>query len=364
MTVPLVLAAMGSSMALHAAGDKLSLSDARHLLTRTGFGADPSQISSLLTLDHQQAVEKLISELESKPQSPPPAWINKVAPHHWRQPDLSGDERLKFRQTRRNEVQSLRHWWVSEMISTSSPQSERLTLFWHNHFATGYSGINDQSLAIARQHMMLREHSSGNFRTLLQNIIRDPAMLNYLDNNASRKVRPNENLGRELMELFSLGEGAYTESDVKNAARALTGYSYSEIYDQRFLFKHWDHDRSRKTIFGKSGKFDGDDLVDLILQKPEAARFIAAKFWRAFVGPIDTGSNTLTPHAIAFRQADYDIKTLYKSILLSKDFWHPDNRASIVQSPVSLTVGAIRSTGILPQNWQTCLLYTSPSPRD
>lgn len=125
--------------------------------------------------------------------------------------------------------------------------------------------------------MMFRKHSAGNFRTFLKSIIRDPAMLNYLDNNTSIKQKPNENLAREIMELFTLGEGNYTESDIKNAARTLTGYSYSDIYNMKFVFKNWTHDTKNKKIFGKTGKFDGDDLVDLILEQPEAARFITAK---------------------------------------------------------------------------------------
>lgn len=238
------------------------------------------------------------------------------------------------------------------MISTPYPQNERLVLFWHNHFSTSFSAINNQGISIARQHMMLREHGIGNLRTLLKSIIRDPAMLNYLDNNVSRKAKPNENLARELLEIFTLGEGNYTEQDIKNAARALTGYSYSEVYNQQFVFKYLEHDVGEKTIFGRTGNYNGDDLVDLILEQPAAARFIAAKLWRTLIGDISTDSDKLTQHAHAFRQSDYDIKTLYQSLLISDDFWHSDNRAALIQSPVSLTVGTIRSTGLLPIDWQ------------
>ena len=178
-------------------------------------------------------------------------------------------------------------------------------------------------------------------------------MLNYLDNNNSNKEKPNENFARELMELFSLGEGNYTEQDVKNAARALTGYTIEGTNDQQFMFRYWAHDNSEKSIFGKTGNFNGDDLVDLILTQPAAARFITAKFWYALVSNIKPDRSRLAVHANAFRQSDYDIKTLYKSILLSEDFWNVDNRATIVQSPVALTIGTIRSTGILPSDWQT-----------
>lgn len=337
----------------HANSDILTFSDARHLLNRTGFGASPVEISAVIGLSRRQAVEHVISGLSEHPQSTLPDWTGNAAPNHWRRPHLSTKEQRKFREIRNAEIQTLRHWWVNEMISTSSPQTERLTLFWHNHFATAYSGINSQAVSIFRQHMMLREHSTGNFRTMLKSVIRDPAMLNYLDNNASFKGNPNENFAREIMELFTLGEGNYSEQDIKNAARALTGYGYSQLYDQRFVFKEWNHDKRDKTIFGQSGNFDGDDLVDLILQQPAAARFITGKLWRVFIGDVDNNSDKLTTVANTFRQSDYDLKTLYRSLLTSEDFWHSDNRAGVVQSPVSLTVGAIRTTGILPANWQT-----------
>ncbi len=335
------------------ANSSLTLEDTRHLLSRTGFGASPKEINQLFGLSRAEAIQTIISGLRPTPQTSPPSWTENAAPYHWARQELSKDNRRKFTEARDNEIRSLRQWWVQEMISTDSPQTERLLLFWQNHFATGYSAINDQALAIARQHFMLREYGSGNFRTLLKQIIRDPAMLNYLDNNGSRKAKPNENFARELMELFTLGEGNYSEQDIKNAARALTGYGYSEIYDQKFVYKYWDHDKSNKTIFDQTGNFDGDDLIDLILAKPAAARFITAKLWRTLVGDVHTDSELLSPHATAFRQSDYDIKTLYKSILLSDEFWRGANRAGIVHSPVSLTIGTVRSTGVLPADWQT-----------
>jgi len=344
-----VLAPIGNANA----NDTLSLSDTRHLITRTGLGASPAELNQFIGLTRTAAVNRILAGLTSQPSSAPPAWIDNPAPHHYRFGTMSSQDKQKFRRARMGEMQSLRRWWVQEMISTPSPQTERLILFWHNHFATSYSALNNQVVSIARQHMMLRKHSAGNFREFLKSVIRDPAMLNYLDNNNSKKQNPNENLAREILELFTLGEGSYTESDIKNAARALTGYSYVENYDMRFVFKQWLHDTDKKEIFGRSGNFNGDDLIDLILEQPAAARFIAAKLWRILVGDIDKTNDKLTVHANAFRSSDYEIKTLYRSILLSDDFWHPDNRAAIVQSPVSLSIGAIRTTGILPSDWQT-----------
>ena len=337
--------------------EPLSFSDARHLAMRTGFGASPFEIVNLTGKTRQEAVAMIVEGLNSGTHTAPPAWVQNNAPHHHRFGSLSTADKQQFRKVRQNEVDSLRNWWVQEMISTPHPQRERLLLFWHNHFATAYSAIDNQAVSIARQHWMLRENAAGNFRALLKSIVHDPAMLNYLDNNNSKKQKPNENLARELMELFSLGEGNYTESDVKNAARALTGQSFSYVYDMRFIFKPWDHDKNEKTIFGKTGEFNADDLIDQILLQPAAARYIAAKFWRMLIGDIEQSDARLNQHAAVFRNADYDIKTLYKSLLLGDDFWDKNNRATLTRSPVSLTVGTIRSTGILPDDWQTLALW-------
>ena len=193
-----------SSMANAEPTERISFSDARHLLTRTGFGASPFEINELTDNSVEGAVDNIVAGLARDAQSTPPAWIHNSAPHHYQLSNLSTADKQKFRQARLHEVRSLQQWWIQEMISTQNPQKERLLLFWHNHFATAYSALNDQAISIARQHSMLRNNSAGNFRVMLKNIIRDPAMLNYLDNNNSKKQKPNENLARELMELFTL----------------------------------------------------------------------------------------------------------------------------------------------------------------
>ncbi len=333
---------------------ELSIDDARHLLGRTGFGASAYQINQLLGKSRTEAIDSIVDGLTTgKTSIPPPEWINQPAPHHWAKNQLPKTARREFNEARYAEIEALRLWWVSEMIQTPTPQTERLILFWHNHFATGFSGIKDQAISIARQHMTFRSMGTGNFRALLKAIIRDPAMLDYLDNNNSRKSAPNENLARELLELFTLGEGNYTESDIKNAARALTGNSIAPVSNLQYQFKADLHDNGTKTIFGKRGNFNGDDVVDLILTQPAAAEFLATKFWRMLVSDSAPTEQQIKPIARQFRTADYDIRTLYRAVLQSDDFWAAANRASIVRSPVSLTVGTIRSTGIVPVSWQT-----------
>ncbi len=332
---------------------ELTLEDARHLLNRSGFGATARELNRYIGMPRSQAIDLIVDGLSSRPASRPPAWINGPAPHHWTRNELAPTERRIFNDARDQEIQSLRLWWIREMIETGSPQAEKLTLFWHNHFATAFSAINDQSISIARQHMMFREHGSGNFKALLRAVIRDPAMLNYLDNDNSRKQSPNENLARELFELFTLGEGNYTERDIKNAARALTGYTTSATRNLLFQFKPENHDTGVKTVFGQQGKFNADNLIDLILEQPATARFIAAKFWSWLVSDVKPSPEQLKPLAKSFRRSGYNITMLYREILRSEAFWQQSHRATIVHSPVSLVVGAIRSTGVVPSSWQT-----------
>src|SRR5207245_155413 len=160
------------------------------------------------------------------------------------------------------------------------PLRERLTLFWHNHFATSVAKVRQPGL-MQQQNALLRRHALGNFRTLLLEISRDPAMLVWLDSNNNVKGKPNENFARELMELFSLGLGHYTEKDIQEAARAFTGWHTAS---GEFLFNPAQHDGGSKTVFGKTGDWDGGDIVRLVLDRPQAARFLTRKLYREFIG--------------------------------------------------------------------------------
>lgn len=326
--------------------------DARHLLERSGIGAPPREIANLIGKSRAEAVQSILDGYRQGPQNRPRQWMMDIAPPHWAQHDMLNSEEQAFQIARDREAGELRNWWMKEMITTTSPQTERLTLFWQNHFVTTYEGLNDDAvITLARQNMKLRELAAGNFRSLVKMIIRDPAMLDYLDNDRNRKESPNENLARELMELFTLGEGQYDEATVKEAARALTGYSFTKEGDFSFDFRPWSHDGGRKNLFGKRGRYDGDDLVDIILEQPAAAEFIAGKFWQAFISEIHQDAGQISDIADLFRASDYDIKTLMAAILSSQGFWDEKHRATIVKSPVDLLVGTVRTTGYLPANW-------------
>ena len=332
---------------------RLSFADAVHLLQRTGIGASPIEISRILGLDRSTAVNQLIENLDVSPATALPEWVNRPAPAFWARGDMGQDDARDFDRARDREIVQLKRWWVREMIETTSPQTERLVLMWHSHFATAYSGVNRQSTSIARQNQMFRHLGSGNFKTLLKAIVRDPAILNYLDNTSNKKESPNENLARELLELFTMGEGNFDEQLVREAARALTGYNIAEGRNMSFQFEAWPHDEGKKNLFGEVGHFNGDDLIDRILEQPQVATHIARLFWRTFVSDTNTDPNQIDNLAHRFRESGYDIKTLYRATLNSNGFWRAENRGTIIKSPVDLLIGTIRSLGQSPSHWQS-----------
>ncbi len=332
---------------------RLTLADAHHLLTRTGLGASPGELLRYTGKSRRWATESIVNGLRSEPGNAIPGWVHAPAPHYWARGRMPVQARRQFNRERDAELVELRQWWVREMIETTSPQTEKLTLFWHNHFTSSFADINHQSTSIARQHLLLRRLSAGNFRELLGTVLHDPAMLDYLDNVNNHKRAPNENLARELLELFTLGEGHYSEQDVRGAARALTGHSVAPMRNMSPRFKPWRHDSGTKTIFGQQGNFAVGDLVDLILARPQVAKFITTKFYRAFVNEHRADPQTIHHLAAHFRQTGYDIKSLYLKLLQSEAFWAPDNRNAIVKSPVDLVIGTIRTTGKVSSNWQT-----------
>ncbi len=322
----------------------VSLDDAIHLLTRTGLGAHPAEVAELTGMTRSHAIETVLQGFSSDANDRMPAWVDAAPPYMFR-PGMLRADRRQFNQDRNLEFQNLRSWWVEEMLTTASPQTERLVLFWHNHFASSYKGLGNLSTGMARQNRLFREHASGSFRSLLHGILQDAVMLRYLDNNTNRKKAPNENLARELFELFTLGEGNYTENDIKEAARALTGHTFVQSHNLAFRVISGQHDAGTKTIFGVTGKFSGHELVELILDQKKTAEFIATKFWRHYINENDINESSIKQWARVFRDSDYDIGALFKELLQSEDFWAASNRHSIVKSPVDLVIGGARSLG-------------------
>lgn len=255
----------------------------------------------------------------------------------------------------RSQFQEIQKWWLQRLIETGRPLEEKMTLFWHGHFAAGYRTVED-SYHMFQQNQLFRKHATGNFADLALRILRDPAMLKYLDNDESRKGRPNENLARELMELFVLGEGnGYSEQDIKEGARALTGYSFS---DDAFVFNENQHDGDSKTIFGQTGAWDGDDFARIILSRKECSEFLCKKLYRFFVNdqpemPTKAVSAVTKSLASELRKQQYDLKPLLKMLFKSQHFFDAANRGASIKSPVQLTVQTIRELGTPPRELAT-----------
>ena len=284
----LCIAILACSARAAPAGGPLGYDDARQLLNRTGFGATHAQIEHFAPLTREQAVRALLADTRTTAATTPPAWTSSDEPLRYPRPgDKSSDaERKAFQRQQVREGLELRGWWVGEMLATPSPLTERMTLFWHNHFVSSQQKVKLAEL-MYRQNVTLRANALGHFGDLLHAMARDPAMVIYLDSVQNRKGTPNENFAREVMELFTLGEGNYAEQDVKEAARAFTGWSLDRASGQ-FVFRPFIHDYGIKTVLGRSGKLDGDDVLDILLAQPQTAEFITRKLWREFVSPDPT----------------------------------------------------------------------------
>ncbi|MBA3505777.1 MAG: DUF1800 domain-containing protein [Betaproteobacteria bacterium] len=324
----------------------IGYSDARHLLARTGFGPTAAEVRKYATLAREEAVAELLRDARTSPVTPPPAWATDTGALRLpRGESASSEERQAFRQQQNRSTLELRAWWLSEMLATPSALTERMTLFWHNHFVSSQQKVRLARLMYA-QNATFREHALGNFAVLLRAAAKEPAMLVYLDSAQNRKGQPNENFAREVMELFTLGEGSYTEHDVKEAARAFTGWSLNRDTGG-YQFRPGLHDNGMKTVFARSGHFDGDAVLDLLLARPETAEHLTRKLWREFVSE---EPETHEVHRIAqsFRNSNYDIKTVLRGLLLSDTFWSEANRGVLIKSPVELVVGALRQLEIEP----------------
>ena len=329
-----------------ASTEPMGYEDARHLLARTGFGPTDAEVRAYAALTREQGVNLLLRDARTDAITPPPAFVAETGALRYPRPEnATVEERRAFQQQQVRQGLELRAWWMNEMLVTRSPLTERMTLFWHNHFVSSQQKVRFARLMYA-QNATLRANALGDFATLLHAASKDPAMLIYLDTAQSRKGQPNENFAREVMELFTLGEGHYSEKDIKEAARAFTGWSLDRDTG-RYLFRPAVHDNGVKTVLARSGSFDGDDVLDIILARPETAQFITTKLWREFVSP-EPDAREVARIAEIFRGQNYDIKVALRSLLLSDAFWAQSNRGTLVKSPVELVVGTLRQLDVAP----------------
>ncbi|TAD91883.1 MAG: DUF1800 domain-containing protein [Alphaproteobacteria bacterium] len=336
----------------------LSVDEARHLVSRTGFGASVQEIEAMRPLDRAAAVDRLISGLRSVPTVPPPAFVSGPRPD-WPAFYRSRDEEVRrtFNRARDAEAAQLKAWWLAEMAATPSPLTERLVLFWHNHFTSSVDKVRHIDL-LFRQNQLFRSHAAGDVRALMHAIPIDAAMLRYLDGNTSRRGRPNENFAREWFELFTLGEGAYTEADIKEAARAFTGWTIEEATGTPRLLRN-QHDDGEKRLFGQiipAGPDSQRVVVDLTLAQPAAARFLVGKLWREFVSPTPDPA-TVERLATRLRQ-DWQLAPVLRALLLDPAFWAEETRGSLIKSPVDLIIGTIRSLELVTPDMAALVTVT------
>jgi uncharacterized protein (DUF1800 family) len=334
---------------------------ALHLANRAGFGGTPGHVRTLANLGLEKAVDSFVDfEPERRTTEPWDASIRRPPTAEERafaeRARRSNDEvaLARIQQDRnerdardRTQMQAMRGWWIERLMTSPRPLEEKLTLFWHGHFASGERTVQD-SYHMLRQNELFRSLAAGNFRQLALEIVHDPAMLKYLDNDENRRGRPNENLAREFMELFVLGEGnGYGEADIREGARALTGFTFR---DDSFVFDTGEHDADQKTIFGRRGAWTGDDLVRLVFERDAASQFVCLKLYRFFVNdlpgaPSDEAKAVITAMGELLRQNKFELKPVLRALFRSEHFYAASNVASVIKSPIQLIVQAARSFG-------------------
>ncbi|MEZ5040909.1 MAG: DUF1800 domain-containing protein [Saprospiraceae bacterium] len=310
-----------------------------HLYWRAGFGLSMPEWKEKRNWSTQQAVQQLFDVAQQKgPITPQAEALTTFDPN---MTESSKAERLK-QEKRLVVLQSSD--WIKRMASTEeSPFLERMCLFWHGHFA-----CQTKIAALATNQLnTIRQHALGHFRDLLLAITKDASMIRFLNNQQNKKQKPNENFARELMELFTIGRGHYSETDIKEAARAFTGWS-SDL-NGAFVFRPALHDYGSKTFFGKNGRFDGTDIIDLILEKRETAVFLTQKIYRYFVNE-KLDHRIVEDLAKQFYDSDYHIGQLMRTIFTSDWFYLPANKGVKIKSPVALIAGMIRSLNIQFEN--------------
>ncbi len=334
------------------APDSWTLFEAAHLLNRAGFGGNPDEIKALHALGRSKAVDSLLNPTEPIGAFPMPDWASREkAVEELRErgkqfmemrrttQDMTAEQSERARQEaiKKAQIENRRQgiegqgWWFRTMLKTKAPLREKMTLFWHDHFATSIQKVK-QPVLLMIQNDLFRRNALGNFRTLTHEIAKDPAMMFYLDTQSSKKGKPNENFAREVMELFTLGEGNYSEQDIREAARAFTGYQLNRMNGTIEHFeRQWDE--GDKTVFGKTGKFAGDDVINLIFDQPQAAKLMAGKLWEYFAAE-DPPTAAVEALANSFREAKYEVTPLLREIFLSKEFYAAEVMRNQVKSPI------------------------------
>ena len=343
---------------------------AAHLLERAGFGGTPQEIEQYAAMTPEAAVRRLVyskdivndlpafdhsgvhdAGLEPFPASRPAATDLakatgesmgiKVKPAGNRRLQPVANKFFYWLRASRLETNRVAYWWANRMLATNRPLEEKLTLFWHDHFATSEEKVRDYRKML-KQNELFRTLGAGNFRDLLIGAAQDPAMLAFLDAGVNIKGAPNENFAREIMEMFSMGVGNYSETDIRESARAFTGWNFIDL---DFVVSPEKHDDTIKTVFGRKGNFDGVAVIDVILAQPVTAEYISTKIFEYFVRPAPS-AELRTQLGETLREANYEIGPLLETIFLSRDFYSARSMATRIKSPVEMVISTYKKMGL------------------
>src|ERR1043165_8623322 len=313
----------------------------QHLMWRAGFGPAASQIEQLKSISPNQLFKALEKASAKKPvfldarDDYLKGLVKGLEEEGMRRKMLDPDERRNIQQQTRQAIRSLNLLWLEEMVHSDAQLTEKMAFFWHGRFAS-------RNLNVFYQQQMLdviRNNALGSFRDLLHGVSKSAAMLNFLNAQQNRKDHPNENFAREVMELFTLGRGNYTEHDIKEAARAFTGWGAN--LKGEFVFRKFQHDDGSKTVVGKTGNFIGEDVLDILLEQKQCANFITQKIYRFFVNE-DVDKAKVDWLAARFYKNDYNIGKLMEDIFTSDWFYDEKNIGTRIKSPVELLAGIRR----------------------
>jgi uncharacterized protein (DUF1800 family) len=293
-----------------------------HLLRRAGFGSTEAELEAYTTLGYQQAVERLLNYEQVD--------------------DSAVEQQVAGIQIDRRNVELARLSWMTRMLYTQRPLQEKMVLFWHTHFATASSKVRGADVML-QQIQLFRDNPLGNFESLLQQVTRDPAMLIWLDNNQNRKGRPNENFAREVMELFTVGIGNYTDADVKEAARAFTGYTSNRA--GQFVFNPDQHDDGDKSFLGVTQNWDANDILATLVRHPATARFLTTKLFRFFVYD-NPDPTTIDRLANTYTSSGFDIRAVMRDVFSGPEFLSEQAFRGNVKQPIELVIGALKALNV------------------
>ena len=328
----------------------------QHLMWRAGFGPAVEQLGAL----DKTSSDKLYKALQ-KSSSKKPEYIEAADNYlqglmmgiqdagRLQKSEMTPEQRKELQKKSREGIRNLNIYWINEMVNTDAQLREKMAFFWHGHFACRNLNVFFQQGLLD----VIRQNALGNFRDLLHEVSKSAAMLNFLNNNQNRKDHPNENFAREVMELFTMGRGNYTEQDVKEAARAFTGWGANAKGE--FVFRKFQHDDGIKTVLGKTGNFDGDEVLEMLLEQKQTAKYISQKIYRFFVND-NADQKKVEWLGARFYQNDYDISKLMQDIFTSDWFYDERNIGSRIKSPIELLVGIQRILPMKLQNEEALLL--------